>query len=373
MPHTSTTPAPLLQVPRATRYTTVVCISAGAVVAQRVRPALKFLAPCGLEQVVFVDIGHGPPFALEPGQPGTATERYLRIGPDNRPPDWGAAPEHTLALVCSPSNLHAPYAAALQGRAARIAVEKPLALSRQDADRMARRTDLCAIGHQLFKAPMLAFLDSCRHGALDPTRIAQIDFFLLESVGVGARQIDDVIWDLAFHGFECILAPLRAAGVTMRVDVERALTARYSLAGEPHPSVTTAAIIEGVVTIDGRAVQFAMRVGKGVGVNRKEVVFRDARGVPVATVAMNESGWHAHARLLSELLTAEHPDMRLGLDDAASIVGLCCRAVRVACAAADYEFGTVPNFLQWPRAGEAGHPHRRVLLENRDDRAQEEP
>jgi hypothetical protein len=61
---------------------------------------------------------------------------------------------------------------------------------------------------------------------------------------------------------------------------------------------------------------------------------------------LRESGWQAHYRLLRELLTAAHPDLKLSLADTVAVVHLCTRASRFTEDKGPYPFGTTPDFLR---------------------------
>ena len=174
-----------------------------------------------------------------------------------------------------------------------------------------------------------------------------IRFDLWETTGAGRRVIDDAVWDLGWHGFECILAPLRAAGYAGAMTVTGVRVATYTPPpGAPHPTLCTAARIEGWVPIDGRALPFLICVGKGLAEVRKQLVCSDTTGVRHA-VSLQESGWTAHYRVLHELVTQAHPDLKLTLADTLTVVKLCACASRRAVDEGPYPFGTTPAFLRW--------------------------
>jgi len=177
-------------------------------------------------------------------------------------------------------------------------------------------------------------------------------FDLWETTSVGCRLIDDAIWDLGWHGFECILAPLRAAGTAGALTVTGVRVATHTpLPGTPPPTLCTAARIEGWVPLAGRAVPFLIRVGKGVAEVRKQLVCRDTAGVR-HVVSLQESGWTAHYRVLHELVTQPHPDLKLTLVDTLTVVKLCACASRLAVDEGTYLFGTTPACLR--RGGARG-------------------
>jgi hypothetical protein len=116
-------------------------------------------------------------------------------------------------------------------------------------------------------------------------------------------------------------------------------------AGERSPTRATAARIEGYLEAEGRTVPFVIRVGKGLARNAKRLVFFDAAGRVHREVALAESGWEAHYRLLHELMTASQPNMRLGLAETLSVARACQAAASLAVHAAPYAFGTTPPLL----------------------------
>lgn len=94
-----------------------------------------------------------------------------------------------------------------------------------------------------------------------------------------------------------------------------------------------------------RAVPFLIRVGKGLAFESKRLVFLDSAGNALRLVSLKESGWHAHYRLLHELLTKSCPDLKLNLADTGNVVKLCACASRLAVDSGTYPFGTTPDFL----------------------------
>jgi hypothetical protein len=96
--------------------------------------------------------------------------------------------------------------------------------------------------------------------------------------------------------------------------------------------------------IAARPVSFDLRMGKGLGVERKVVRYTFADTAPLI-LDVSESGWGAHYRLLKELLTADCPDLGLGLSDAVEVVQVCAAAQATARDAGRYPFGELPEFL----------------------------
>lgn len=176
--------------------------------------------------------------------------------------------------------------------------------------------------------------------------LGAIEFDLMETGSVGSRAIDDAIWDVGWHGFECIIAPLRAGGDFFEMIITSVRIATYRPPpGEPRPTTFTAARIEGRVHFGSGAVPFLIRVGKGLAFESKRLVFLDSAGNALRLVSLKESGWHAHYRLLRELLLHPCPDLQLNLADTVTVVTLCATASRKAVYGGEYPFGTTPDFL----------------------------
>jgi hypothetical protein len=154
-----------------------------------------------------------------------------------------------------------------------------------------------------------------------------------------------VSWDLGWHVFECLLAPLRAAGQTASVEISLVRTASYlPPPHEPSPPCATAARITGWLRLAGFSLPFDLRMGKGIGIDRKQIAYHRV-AQPDLVVDLPETGRAAHHRLLEELLTAAEPRLGLDLAEAIDIVRLCVRAEQAAEVEHSYPFGELPAFL----------------------------
>ncbi|MGE0824220.1 MAG: Gfo/Idh/MocA family oxidoreductase [Candidatus Binatia bacterium] len=336
---------------------TVLIIGCGDVTQNRAHPALGQLREEGcLHAAAYVDINPIRPPYLE------HDARYFQIDngcllPLNELARNGLLGPHVVAVICTPTPYHALYATQLLGTRCYTAVEKPLTQSIAAAEALLPFTDVVfPIGHQLFKADMLEFLDRCQQEPAVTANLTALSFDLWESKGVGNRSIDDAVWDLGWHGFECILAPLRAAGHTVAWAISRVQVVTYDpLVGEPSPTTFTATVIDGWVRYARRDVPFRIRVGKGLPEEHKQLAFHYRRGINPCNVSLQESGWQAHYRVLRELLTAPKPNLKLSLADTVAVVELCTRAGRMIEDTGTYAFGTLPDFLYVDMPREVWH------------------
>lgn len=325
----------------------IVTIGYGDVTQNRVRPAQRQLFADGLlHSVAYLDIFPAP------GETFAEDELYSQIEDQCLLP-WdeldrhGLLGPHVLVLVNTPTRYHTLYAKQFVGTGCSVAVDKPLTGELAAATSLLAFEDMVfPIGHQLFKANMLSFLEQCEEMPELLQQLTALDFTLWETRDVGHRAIDNAVWDLGWHGFECIIAPLRAAGSPAELSVTRTRVATYEPpAGGLRPAVYTAAYIEGSVHFDSYAVPYRIRVGKGLAEEHKQLVLRcGVRDEPVI-VSLAESGWRAHYRVLRELLTATRPDLKLSLADTVAVVQLCAQADRLAVDEGTYSFGTTPGFM----------------------------
>jgi hypothetical protein len=338
---------PMLYRPSPSRFMNAIVVGTGDATRSRLRPALHYLRrEVGLQRLLYLDLHDRPPFDLAPD------EHYRAVVGDSRVPVAElnrlefTGPD-TLAVVAVPTGWHLPYARQLARLVGRVAVEKPLTRDLADAERLAGDTVRpLPMSHFLFKEPMRRWLDTCRRqGPSRLERFSAIRIDLLERKAVGGRQIDPSLWDLGWHALECVLAPYRAAGLPVTLEIDAVFTAGYSQTEtEPDPPADTAARIAGRLYHARAVVPFDLRMGKGLDTDRKSLTYRVA-GQPDLVIDLSETGRDAHQRLLAELLTQAEPDLGLGLDDAIDLVRLCDRAERMATVEPSYRFGRTPAFL----------------------------
>jgi hypothetical protein len=198
----------------------------------------------------------------------------------------------------------------------------------------------------LFKQAALQHLAECRARGPGKFRgLTEVRVELLEARGLDERRVSPAEWDMGWHAQELLTAPLRAVGLAVQVEVDDVRTAAYWPAGDQRaPDVSTAARLTGQVVCADRTVSFDLRMGKGLGVERKLVRYTFANAAPLV-VDVSETGWGAHYRLLKELLTADRPDLGLDLSDAVEVVQVCAAAQALARDAGRYPFGDLPVFL----------------------------
>jgi hypothetical protein len=332
----------------------VVILGAGQIVRDRYRPALAALAAEGLvERVTYLDVRPAPSFEPD-GNGGTFPEgeHYARIPAEGPIPfaelrRRGLLGGEALVAICTPSRQHVSSASLFAGRDTAIAVEKPIAHDPVEAMRLVELPDarVFPVDHYNFKQAMID-LRRCAAGRTNLDHVTRIQFTLMERQPFHASACDDVIADLAIHGLALTLSLPFAELGPIAIEPTSVLVASYGPAGGGlgRPGCT-AARIGGLLRWRQRSVRLDLRVGKGLGDDRKalELIGREDRVIDGAD--LGESGWVAHGRALRELLTRPLPDMRLSLADAARLVGLCACARAMARDQGTYLLGTTPAFF----------------------------
>lgn len=324
----------------------LVTIGAGEVVRERVRrAALDARARLGIERIAYFDV---KPCAFGPAALDPAVEQFGLI------PEGGSAADavrragllgpRTLVLVCTPTDSHVRYAREFAPLVGRVGVEKPTC---HDPAAARGLLDFAGtvfpLGHQLFKREMLDFVTACRSGELNLGDVARLEFTLFEDKGVGARQVDDAVWDTGWHGIECAVAPVLALAGRVRVAIKRVRVATYR-AGPDRPRAATAARIDAVLSAAARTVPVTIRVAKGARAGAKAVDVFGSDGRAARRVSLAEGGHHAHGRMIEELWSAR-PDMRLNLREVGDVVSACANAARRAEVMPAYPFGELPDWL----------------------------
>src|SRR5262245_41622812 len=187
------------------RFRTVILPGCGQVVRDRIRLALREL---GVNRIIYLDLFDKAPFDLAEG------ELYLPVLPGSQLPvgslaGIGALGQDTLAIVCTPTEWHLHYAEQLQPLVGRVACEKPLTRDYRAAqDLLVTLPNLQPISHFLHKQAMRDWLFDCRNKGmpwLHDCTVIRVD--LIESKGIGQREIDPVLYDLGWHAWELLLAP----------------------------------------------------------------------------------------------------------------------------------------------------------------------
>ncbi len=320
-------------------------IGAGNVAESKIDPAVKALESNGrIDRVTYFDVHRNPPFASQ-----LRRCDYRAIDPERSAylqlTDCGCLDDSTLTIVACATRWHAHYAADL-ARFVPVAVEKPLTMDTRLANELlVHDGNLFPIGHQIFKRPMLDFLDACATGRFDVATIASIDYDLMETIGVGNRSVDPIIWDTGFHALEAVKATYRAIGqdcTVTPIDVRQACYVR----DHNITQVPTAARIRATLSSPCGTVDLTVRLGKGLREGRKEMRCHDRFGRRLATIDLSESGHLAHQRLLEELIASPQPNMRLTLADAVSVVTACDGLQSsVIDDEPSYPFGSTPEWL----------------------------
>ncbi|MEQ8637467.1 hypothetical protein [Gimesia maris] len=324
----------------------IVVLGCGNVVEDRILLALRSLAREGeIGHVTYCDVLPTAPFKLiETNQ----FETYLPMEGKEIPlkalNERGFVGANTILLVCTPTSFHGKYALDAFGRFGRIAVEKPLTLDPIEARGLLRFSDsVYAIGHQMHKKSMLDLIDRFAQKITLIENIARIEFDLFETKGVGQRQIDPALWDLGFHGLECILAPLTVQSTSTRFQIESVFEGHYT-SDEGDASQSTVARIDGWVHSEDRLIPFLIRVGKGQPENEKSLRFLSADGTLIDGADLNESGYAAHERIIQELLKPA-PKMGLALTEVVHVVESCHHAAQISIPMGTHPMGEAPAWL----------------------------
>ena len=251
----------------------------------------------------------------------------------------------TLVLVCTPTDSHVRYARELAPLVGRVAIEKSTCHDPAAARGLLDfEGHVFPLGHQLFKREMLDFVAACRRGELTLADVARVGFTLFEDKGVGARQIDDAVWDTGWHGIECAVAPVLALAGGVRIAIRRVRVATYR-AGPDRPRAATAARIDAVLSAPAKTIPVTIRVAKGARDSAKTVDVFAPSGRAVRRVSLVEGGHHAHGRMIEELWSAR-PDMRLNLREVGDVVSACASAARRAEVMPAYTYGEPFNYPQ---------------------------
>ena len=263
----------------------------------------------------------------------------------------------TVHLVSTPNHLHASIIRDLQAAGCtQIGTEKPLTTSSAEAEALLGLS-VVPISHQLAKAEMLALIQAVQAGRLALDQIAHCTFALLETDGIPPdRVVDDVIFDMHWHGFEALVVPfalLVGPQGRVRVEIEQVQTATYAdqpATVAPAGHWTVATIAGQLLCCDGVGRQYAIPyqivAGKGLPVGKKQFVLQDGAGQSLHCVNLVERPrWQAHYRLLRELVTQLVPYTLTTLEQAVGVVTLCEQSVALAVDGGTYRFGSWPDFL----------------------------
>src|SRR5262249_49306732 len=161
------------------------------------------------------------------------------------------------------------------------------------------------------------------------------------------RHQEDCIADVQGHLFTPVIAAYKVAGIDFEITVDHVWVATH----EPDhagrfqpPEVWTASRIQGYLVYHGQEVSYDFCQAKAAPRNTMGMRFFDADDRLIGEIDLNETGWHAHARVLDALLQPV-VDMRHTLDDAITVLELIDASRELARQEAPYAFGTLPCFL----------------------------
>jgi predicted dehydrogenase len=267
--------------------------------------------------------------------------------------EQGLLGSDTLWIIATPPEYHIAYAEQLAWSNGRIAVEKPIAASSRQARLLLTLSrygrEIYPINHKLFNASALEFVDFCRRQAAVLEKVRRIRANFYEAVGIDTgRQPDDTIADIQYHLFTIIIALFKAAVSQFEISVDRVQASSHTADPQGRfqtPSMRTASRIQGRLFENEREIAFDFRQAKGAPRDEKFIRLFDARGELVKEIDLNESGHHAHARVLRALLQPT-VDMRHTLADAVIVMDLIDSSRIIAYEESPYAFGELPDFLR---------------------------
>jgi predicted dehydrogenase len=333
----------------ARRISKVGFVGAGKVVQKKIWPALQSTR-FALDGIVVC--------SLEPNSGLNGLPHvYHRVRPDKLLPldtlyEQGFLSPETAWIIATPSEWHIPYVVQLAGLCGRIAVEKPIATDRGQARLLLPFAEIGfnvdPIDHKLFNASPLAFIDECRKNPRVLEDVHRIEGVFFETAGTSkGRQQEDCIADVQWHLLTILVAIFKTTEVPFGVAVDRVRVSSHHPDVEGRyaaPTVWTASRIQGQLVRDSQEVSFDLCQAKGVPKDQKHIRLFDGRGVLIKEIDLNESGWHAHARVLQALLQPV-VDMRHTLADSIAVMELVDTARAIASEEPSYTFGRLPGFL----------------------------
>ena len=206
-----------------------------------------------------------------------------------------------ICNICTPHTLHAPIAIAAARAGRHVLVEKPMALSSRDAERMIgvaerHRVRLMVVKQNRYNAAVQATSDAVRSGALGPILMAQCNVlwhrperYYTESPWRGRADLDGgALWTQVSHFVDLMIwwcgdvvdATCALTTRTHAIEIEDCGTAQVQFAGGALGTIfwTTSAPtrnVEGSITLIGR--DGLIKIG---GAYLNEIEQWDVRGVP---------------------------------------------------------------------------------------------
>ena len=256
---------------------------------------------------------------------------------------------NTLWIIATPSQYHVHYAIQLAGLC-KVAIEKPIATSARQA-RLLRpfASQIYTIDHKIFNASPLSLIRRLRHNPSLMEAVGRIEGAFYETDGIArGRQADDTIADIQYHLLAVLQAALKTSDTSFEFKIDKVLTSKYRQDSEDlfqDPSVCTSSLITGLVHRNGMRIQLDLRQAKGAPMNQKFIKFFDTSDRLIEEVDLNESGFHAHARIVGSLLQPVI-DMRHDYEDSISIMERLDLCKELATEQAEYTLGRLPDFLK---------------------------
>lgn len=255
----------------------------------------------------------------------------------------------TIWIIATQPEYHVHYAVQLAGLC-KVAIEKPIASNARQAKLLRPfASQIYTIDHKIFNASPLSFIRRLRRDPSPLDAIGRIEGVFYESEGIAkGRQSDDTISDIQYHLLVVLHAILKSSGAVFDITIDRVFTSRHRADADHRfqvPSVCTSSLIAGLIRRNGRRIHFDLRQAKGAPVNQKLIKFFDSSDRLIEEVDMNESGPHAHVRIVGSLLQPI-VDMRHTYEDSISIMEILDTCKELASEQKDYEFGQLPEFLE---------------------------
>jgi len=327
-------------------------VGGGDVLQKKFFPALKAggdqlerIAVCSLEPQCRLN---GLPYLYQPVESGS-------LLPLDFLDEQGLLGSDALWVIATPPEYHITYAEQLAWSNCRIAVEKPIAANSRQARLLLTLArygrEIYPIDHKLFNKSALEFVDHCRRQPSVLKKVRRIEACFYESAGIDkSRQPLDTIADVQYHLFTIIIALFKAAGSQFEISVERVQSPSHEADPQGRfqtPSVWTASRIQGGLFEGGQEIVFDLCQAKAAPDDEKFIRLFDGRGEIVKVIDLNESGHHAHARVLRALMQPT-VDMRHNLADAVMVMDLIDASRGLARKEPDYAFGALPDLLgEW--------------------------
>lgn len=245
-------------------------------------------------------------------------------------------------LVATPTCFHVDYAVELHDHVGCVGIEKPIALTAEEALLLAKLHRVYPIEHQVYKSDAIALSRQSAARRIRWSTVRNVRFFLHERGGVGNREIDHIIADTGYHGFAVLFSAVSQCHTNIRINPSISLISTYE-DGPDTPKECTAAFMAGVISADDNVhFSYTITVGKGLAASQKGLtLFRDS-GELIQT-NLDEGGFLPHKRVIESMLQEKSP--LLSVADSISIVDACEKARSDAQVRGSYAYGSTPDWL----------------------------